>query len=90
MRHNRTPPRLSGTGINETAADTLARARRVTEQLEAVGIKLGGYRLTPPLGGPSGYPGVQERQQAADRNTRNNPPGTTCAGSQPGRTASRR
>lgn len=33
--------------------DTLERSRRVTKQLEAVGIKLGGYRLEPALGGPT-------------------------------------
>ena len=32
--------------------DTLERARQVEEQLAAVGIKLGGYRLEHPLGGP--------------------------------------
>ncbi len=31
---------------------TLERARQVEEQLAAVGIKLGGYRLEHPLGGP--------------------------------------
>ena len=33
--------------------DTLERSRRVKEQLAAVGIKLGGYRLEPALGGPT-------------------------------------
>ena len=31
---------------------TLERARQVEEQLAAVGIKRGGYRLEHPLGGP--------------------------------------
>ena len=31
---------------------TLERARQVEEQLAAVGIRLGGYRLEHPLGGP--------------------------------------
>ena len=35
---------------------TLERSRRVKEQLEAVGIKLGGYRLEPALGGPTRFP----------------------------------
>ena len=33
--------------------DTLERSRRVREQLAAVGITLGGYRLEPALGGPT-------------------------------------
>ena len=37
----------------EIDRDTLKRSRRVKEQLAAVGIKLGGYRLEPALGGPT-------------------------------------
>ena len=39
----------------DPVAETLARGRRAAEQLESVGIKLGGYRLDPPLGDCSGF-----------------------------------
>lgn len=32
--------------------DALERAEQAAKQLADVGIKLGGYRLEPPLGGP--------------------------------------
>ncbi len=45
---------------------TLERARRVEEQLAAVGIKLGGYRLDHPLGGPI-RPSEQPLRRRANR-----------------------
>lgn len=38
---------------------TLDRSREVEHQLSAVGIKLGGYRLEPALGGPAIPPCTQ-------------------------------
>lgn len=38
---------------------TLDRCREVEHQLSAVGIKLGGYRLEPALGGTAIPPGTQ-------------------------------
>lgn len=35
---------------------TLDRSRQVEEQLAALGIKLGGYRLEPALGGAASRP----------------------------------
>ena len=46
--------------------DTLERARQVEEQLAAVGIKLGGYRLDHPLGGPM-QPSEQPLRRRANR-----------------------
>ena len=46
---------------------TLERSRRVEEQLKAVGIKLGGYRLEPPLGGPGTRPREQPLGSRANR-----------------------
>ena len=45
---------------------TLERARQVEEQLAAVGIKLGGYRLDHPLGGPI-RPSEQPLRRRANR-----------------------
>ncbi len=43
-------------GIDPTAIE---RSREIERRLAAVGIKLGGYRLSPPLGGPPlDFPGV--------------------------------
>ena len=46
--------------------DTLERARQVEEQLASVGIKLGGYRLEHPLGGPT-QPSQQPLRTRANR-----------------------
>ena len=46
--------------------DTLERARQVEERLAAVGIKLGGYRLEHPLGGPM-QPSQQPLRTRANR-----------------------
>ena len=46
---------------------TLDRSRRVEEQLKAVGIKLGGYRLEPALGGPGTRPCKQPLGSRANR-----------------------
>ena len=45
---------------------TLERDRQVEEQLAAVGIKLGGYRLEHPLGGPM-QPSQQPLRTRANR-----------------------
>lgn len=37
-------------------ADALERSRRAAEQLAQAGIKLGGYRISPELGGTSPMP----------------------------------
>lgn len=45
--------------IDRTAID---RSERAVKQLAAVGIKLGGYRLAPPLGGKMANPGHRTRR----------------------------
>ena len=50
MQQNSTAPQPDDTIPGNPAAATLARARRVADQLESVGIRLGGFRLSPPLG----------------------------------------
>ena len=47
-------------GIDPTAIE---RSRQAAEQLAEVGIELGGYRLSPPLGGPPfDLPGVFDQR----------------------------
>ena len=46
---------------------TLQRSRQVEEQLAAVGITLGGYRLEPALGGPATRPCEQPLGSRANR-----------------------
>ena len=46
---------------------TLDRNRQVEKQLAAVGIKLGGYRLEPALGGSGIRPGEQPLTSQANR-----------------------
>lgn len=50
MQQNSTTPQPDDIIPADPVAATLARARRAADQLESVGIKLGGYRLSPPLG----------------------------------------
>lgn len=45
---------------------TLARCREVEHQLSAVGIKLGGYRLEPALGGTGMPPRKQPLSNRAN------------------------
>ena len=47
--------------------DTLRRSREVEAQLAAVGIKLGGYRLEPALGGARLRPCEQPQVISASR-----------------------
>ena len=42
--------------ILESRKAMLDRSREVEEQLAALGVRLGGYRLDPPLGGPGFRP----------------------------------
>lgn len=46
---------------------TLDRSRQVEEQLAAVGIKLGGYRLEPALGGAAIPPREQPHTSRGNR-----------------------
>ena len=46
---------------------TLDRSREVEHQLSAVGIKLGGYRLEPALGGTTVPPCAQPLTSRANR-----------------------
>ena len=46
---------------------TLDRSREVEHQLSAVGIKLGGYRLEPALGGTAIPPSKQPLTSRANR-----------------------
>ncbi|MXY70352.1 MAG: hypothetical protein F4Y47_17620 [Acidobacteriia bacterium] len=46
---------------------TLDRSREVEHQLSAVGIKLGGYRLEPALGGTAVPPCTQPLTSRANR-----------------------
>ncbi len=47
--------------------DTLRRSREVEAKLAAVGIKLGGYRLEPALGGARLRPSEQPQEISANR-----------------------
>ena len=48
-------------GIDQTAVE---RSRQVEERLAAVGIKIGGYRLAPALGGTTPVPDSVFNQRA--------------------------
>ena len=54
----------TNTGVDQA---TLDRNRQVEKQLAAVGIKLGGYRLEPALGGSGIRSGEQPLTSQANR-----------------------